>query len=56
MYNDIFNRIEEKYFLDKNQKDKLFYEIRNYITKDKFYKSNILFCFLNKIFNLFCVF
>lgn len=42
MYNDIFNRIEEKYLIDKKQKEKLFLEISNYIEKDKYYKSNIL--------------
>ena len=42
MYNDIFNRVEEKYFLNKNQKDLLLSLIDDYITKDKFYKSNIL--------------
>ncbi len=42
MNNDIFRRVEEKYFLSKNQKDLLFNEISDYITKDKFYKSNIL--------------
>ena len=42
MYNDIFNRVEEKYLLDRSQKNKLFFEIKNHITKDKFYKSNIL--------------
>ena len=42
MYNDIFNRIEEKYFLNKEQRDNLLLEIKNHITKDKFYESNIL--------------
>ena len=42
MQNNIFERIEEKYFLDKNQKELLFKEIDKYITKDKYYKSNIL--------------
>ena len=42
MYNDKFNRVEEKYFLNKEQRDNLLLELDNYITKDTFYKSNIL--------------
>ncbi len=42
MINYIFERVEEKYFLSKNQKELLFNEIDKYITKDTFYKSNIL--------------
>ena len=42
MNENIFRRIEEKYFLNKEQYKKLFYEINNYIEKDNYYKSNIL--------------
>lgn len=42
MNNGIFRRVEEKYFLDQNQKNKLLDEISKYITKDEYYKSNIL--------------
>ena len=42
MYDNIFRRIEEKYFLTKNQKDVLFKEINSYIKKDDFFESNIL--------------
>jgi len=39
---NIFQRIEEKYFMDKETKDKFFHNISNYINKDKYYKSEIL--------------
>lgn len=42
MKNDIFRRVEEKYFLSKEQAYNLLKEINTYIEKDKYYKSNIL--------------
>ena len=42
MKNDIFRRVEEKYFLSKEQAYNLFKEINTYIEKDEYYKSNIL--------------
>lgn len=42
MKNDIFRRVEEKYFLNKEQAYNLFKEINTYIEKDEYYKSNIL--------------
>ena len=42
MKNDIFRRVEEKYFLIKEQAYNLFKEINTYIEKDEYYKSNIL--------------
>lgn len=42
MKNDIFRRVEEKYFLSNEQAKELFSEINKYIEKDEYYKSNIL--------------
>lgn len=42
MNENIFRRVEEKYFLNKEQYKKLFNEINKYIEKDEYYKSNIL--------------
>ncbi len=42
MKNDIFRRIEEKYFISKDQFNTLLTEIKDYIKKDDYYKSNIL--------------
>lgn len=39
---NIFQRVEEKYFMDKKTKDKFFEDIKNYIDKDKYYESKIL--------------
>lgn len=41
MYDYKFQRIEEKYLLDKKTKEKLLSRISNYIEKDKFFNSNI---------------
>lgn len=40
--NNIFQRVEEKYFMDKKTKDLFFNNIKNYIDKDKYYESEIL--------------
>lgn len=40
--NCIFQRIEEKYFLNKKTKEKFFKNIKKYIAKDKYYESKIL--------------
>lgn len=42
MDNNIFRRVEEKYFLTKEQRDKLLENIDGYIEHDKFFKSNIM--------------
>ena len=42
MDNLIFNRVEEKYFLNEDQRNEFFNEIKQYIEKDQYYKSNIL--------------
>ena len=42
MKNDIFRRIEEKYFISQDQFNTLLTEIKDYIKKDDYYKSNIL--------------
>lgn len=41
MYDYKFQRIEEKYLLDKDTKEKLLSRISDYIEKDKFFNSNI---------------
>lgn len=41
MYNNIFNRVEQKYILDKNQKNELLKRIRKYLKKDKYFDSII---------------
>lgn len=41
MYENIFNRQEEKYLLTKNDKEKLLKKINQYIEKDKFYEATI---------------
>lgn len=40
--NNIFQRVEEKYFMDKKTKDLFFKNIKKYIDKDKYYESEIL--------------
>lgn len=40
--NNIFQRVEEKYFMDKKTKDLFFNNIKKYIDKDKYYESEIL--------------
>ena len=42
MNENIFRRIEEKYFLNNDQYNKLLNKIDKYIEKDKYFKSNIL--------------
>ena len=42
MNENIFRRVEEKYFLNKEQYKKLFYKNNKYIKKDKNNKINIL--------------
>lgn len=41
MYENIFKRVEEKYVLTEEEKDKLFNKIGNYLKKDKFYESTV---------------
>lgn len=41
MYNNIFQRVEEKYLITKEQKDNLLKEIGNSLEKDKYFKSSI---------------
>ena len=41
MYQNIFKRVEEKYLLDKKQYNKLFKNIKSYITKDDYFKTTI---------------
>ena len=41
MYNNIFQRVEEKYLITKEQKDNLLKEIGNNLEKDKYFKSSI---------------
>lgn len=41
MSNTIFKRVEEKYLLTENQKERLLEEIKEYIEKDKYYESTI---------------
>ena len=41
MYENNFNRIEQKYLLTKNQYKSLFNKINEYIEKDKYYNSKI---------------
>lgn len=41
MYENIFNRIEQKYLLTKEQYINLFTRINEYIAKDKYYRSKI---------------
>ena len=42
MENNIFRRVEEKYCLSECQKDNFFREIKKYIIKDDYFKSNIM--------------
>ena len=41
MYDKVFKRIEKKYVLDEKQLKKLFFKIKPYIMKDKYYQSTI---------------
>ncbi len=41
MYENIFRRVEEKYLLTEEEKNKLFKKINKYLEKDKFYESTI---------------
>ena len=41
MYENIFNRVEQKYLLSKEQKDKLLKMINKYLTKDEHFESII---------------
>ena len=38
---EIFNRVEQKYVLTKNQYNDLFSEIKDYLEKDQYYRSKI---------------
>lgn len=41
MYDKIFKRVEIKYLLDEEEKNKLFNRINSYLEKDEYYKSTI---------------
>lgn len=41
MYDNVFKRIEQKYLITRKQYDLLIDNIKDYLEKDKFYKSNI---------------
>lgn len=41
MYENVFQRVEQKYLLDEEQKKLLFEKINFYLKKDKFYESII---------------
>lgn len=41
MYENIFNRVEQKYLLSKEQKEKLLKMINNHLTKDEYFESLI---------------
>ncbi len=41
MYENIFQRVEEKYILTKKERDQILEKIAPYIKKDKFYESKI---------------
>ena len=41
MYDNVFERIEQKYLINKEQLDKLFNQIDDYIEKDNYFKSVI---------------
>lgn len=41
MYDNVFKRVEQKYLINKNQKDKLLNQISNYIEEDEYFKSEI---------------
>lgn len=42
MYENIFERVEEKYLLNADQYNKLFNNIKKYIDKDKYFETTIL--------------
>lgn len=41
MYENVFQRVEEKYLLTKKQKELLFKKINSYLEKDEFFESTI---------------
>ena len=41
MYDNVFKRVEQKYLISKNQKDKLLNQIANYVEEDEYFKSEI---------------
>ena len=41
MYDDVFRRIEQKYLINKDQRDRLLNRIANYIEEDEYFKSEI---------------
>ena len=41
MYDNIFKRVEQKYIINKKEKEELFKRIDNYIEKDDYYESKI---------------
>lgn len=41
MYENVFQRVEQKYLLDEQQKQLLFEKINHYLKKDPFYESTI---------------
>lgn len=41
MYDNVFKRVEQKYLISKNQKDKLLNQIANYVEADEYFKSEI---------------
>ena len=41
MYDNTFRRVEQKYLINKEDKDKLLNRIANYIEKDEYFKSEI---------------
>ncbi|MGM9882152.1 MAG: polyphosphate polymerase domain-containing protein [Bacilli bacterium] len=51
MYDNVFERIEQKYLITKIDKDKLFNKINNYIQKDKYFKTTICNIYFDTINN-----
>ena len=41
MYDNTFRRVEQKYLINKEQKDKLLNNIADYIEEDEYFKSEI---------------
>ncbi|MGN1311682.1 MAG: polyphosphate polymerase domain-containing protein [Bacilli bacterium] len=41
MYDNVFERIEQKYLISKKEKDELFKKINNYIEEDKYFDTTI---------------
>ena len=50
-YDKIFNRVEEKYLLNKKQKEKLLSMIKEHIKEDKFFKSEMYNIYFDNINN-----